>query len=66
MHSPPTGGSADGQLSQSVVFGPEHVAHDASHDMHSAFAMVVQAALSNSPTAHVVQLWHDVLPVTSV
>jgi hypothetical protein len=66
MHSPPTGGSADGQLSQSVALGPEHVAHDASHAVHSASATVVQAELSNSLAAHVVQLWHEVLPLVSV
>jgi hypothetical protein len=66
MHSPPTGGSGKGQLSQSVAFGPEQVAHDASHGVHSASVTVVHAALSNSFAVHVVQLWHEVLPVTSV
>jgi hypothetical protein len=64
-HSPPTGGSDVWQVSQSVAPGPEHVAHDESHGVHSTFATVVQAALSNSPSVHVVQLWHEVLPVTS-
>ncbi len=63
LHSPPTGGSDVRQVSQSVALAPEHVAHDESHGVHCTFATVVQDALSNSPSSHVVQLWHEVLPV---
>jgi hypothetical protein len=66
LHSPPTGGSEFRQVSQSVTLGPEHVAHDPSHDVHTTSATVVQAALSNWLALHVVQLWHEVLPVTAV